>query len=115
MVLNNNPISLHHSGSITSAQLDACNTLLTQLALIVDQLEKLVSFINHIKVQNNSSNKDVVLNPVQSKWHYLLIDIKTVVLPELYVVFNDPTTLMTVRRRLYDMTQAIYYAFNGYL
>lgn len=144
--MNSNPISLHHSGRITDAQLHSCNTLLTQLALVVDQLEKLVSPINHIQLQNNSElvktahvaqqslskqqrvakkrntdSKEVLgskkerLDPLQAKWHCLLMDLKTVVLPEFYVVFNDPTTLVIARRRLYDVTQAIYFALKRYL
>lgn len=128
--MNNNPISLHHSGRITDTQLNSCNTLLTQLALIVDQLEKLVSPVNHRQVLSNTEiataknaaqpsvaveHKKPLLNPLQANWHYLLMDLKTVLLPEFYVVFNDPTTLATARRRLYDVTQAIYYALKRYL
>lgn len=135
--MNSNPISLHYSGRITDAQLNSCNTLLTQLASIVDQLEKLVSPINHRSLQDSTElkktdsgtpeaslskqkqiaidHKKALLDPLQANWHCLLMDLKTVVLPEFYVVFNDPTTLASARRRLYDVTQAIYYALKRYL
>ncbi len=112
MVLKSNPMNLGQSGVIISTQLDGCNTLLTQLALIVDQLQNLVSPINSIQANDS---KQAALDPLQAKWHCLLIDLKTVVLPEFYVVFNDPTTVDMGRRQLYDVTQAIYYALKRYL
>lgn len=155
---------MHPLGSIAAAQRDAFNTLLTQLARVVDQLETLVAPVSHIHSQTNSDlgntinqevssrhdtevqtdagdknkgpstghssaappsyerqsddkidKKQITLDPVQLNWHYLLMDLKTVVLPEFYVVFNDPTTTATGRRQLYDLTQAIFFTLQRYL
>ncbi|WP_131669397.1 hypothetical protein [Psychrobacter pygoscelis] len=134
---------------MTSAQQDAFNTLLTQLARVIDELEMLVSPLNNTQSQtephpatlikdelrksattNDSYDRSlspdkrvakrlepqqVTLDPIQMNWHYLLIDLKSVVLPEFYVVFNDPTTTATGRRQLYDLTQAIFFTLQRYL
>lgn len=147
--MTNNPISLHHSGQITASQLSAFNTLLTQLAAIVDLLERSVSRVhinqeqvaptwaddihqdrrNDTKSQTDEataatvsshtyrpeSDTTALLESTQLNWHCLLRDLKTVVLPEFYVVFNDPTTLAMARRQLYDLTQAIFFTLKRYL
>lgn len=134
--MTNNPISLYHSGQITASQLSAFNTLLTQLAALVDQLQSFVSPLHIIQAQASlsddmhqeldhaanaqqinapSNDTPTISESTQLKWHYLLTDLKTVVLPEFYVVFNDPTTLAMARRQLYDLTQAIFFTLKRYL
>ena len=130
-----NPISLHHSGRITPSQLQAFNTLLTQLAALVDTLGVLVTSIETGQAESKLSSADSAvvdyLNTLNSQsqsaserllfakktalnWQCLLKDLKTVVLPEFYVVFNDPTTLAMARRQLYDLTQAIYFTLQRF-
>ena len=107
--------------AMTSANLKSCNTLLTQLALVVAQLESLVLPYNNIvtnsplTISSDHTAQQTISHHEELKWYGLLIDLKIVVLPEFYVVFNDSTTLATARQRLYELTQKICHIFQRYL
>ncbi|MDO5770221.1 MAG: hypothetical protein Q4P13_12015, partial [Psychrobacter sp.] len=77
-------------------------------------LENLVSPVTQISAMDQAEANTGDISPISLRWHYLLTDLKTVVLPEFYVVFHDATTAPIGRRRLYDMTQAIYFALERY-
>lgn len=116
------------SGSVTSTEIDAYNTLLTQLSLVIDHLQEQIVIANDSEnkypasysdnTKNNAHLEDVnftVLDLAWPHWEHLLMDVKIAILPELYVVFNNPKELTTARRRLYDRAQAIYYALLSHL
>ncbi|PNK60602.1 hypothetical protein [Psychrobacter sp. FDAARGOS_221] len=98
------PTNLSGSDIVTDRQVVAYNVLLTQVAKTVVQLQSNVA---------NNQRIDKDLNSIVC-WQYLLNDLLTVVLPEFYVVFQDDTTMPMQKRRLYDLTQAIYYALSKY-